>query len=663
MSNEKICTCNLPKSLIVREGEAGEAPAERFRRQARQEPRPPDVFQSRNHIAVIKRFLAFVFVMFVFLNNAVAEDSTTKIREGMRLFSAEQFDEASKSFAAAAESLEKAKSDKAAIAAFDEACALHRKGDLELARDRYLKAGLSQDKGLATSAHFNIGVIASEQARKLAGETPETVPADKRKEILDEIGRSIDSYRHCLELQPQHSQARHNLELLRQWTKYYSDRWREADLQKRRDETNLIQFLEYLVQAQLSLKDTSEGLGPNASPNSFAELKRVQEELRNEIPYLKDKIDSELRPKEKDAKSAAASSISSQDKEDIERGIGLLSSWADDAGTKMANAGKDLTKREATAAAENQQRAADQLDQIWDAVVPFHPLLANELAQQTQIAKQLTPPASNEVQKDLDDSSEKSEESENPQPLQKLEVNDQEWSQLLKKQERVLRKARLLRPKAESELSQVESQPESQPKVDDNTSIAPPTEGENAEAMPKVDPEAIKAGYQKAIELAPKAVEEMEAAVKQLGKRDRQLSATHAEEAHRILQEIQDAQPKNPEQDQQEQKKDQDKDQQQDNEQKKDKDQEKDKKGDEGKDKEEKNKNDEKKQDKQQDEKKDEDKKDQDKPTEKRQEPKVSQDRIEEALRRVREREQEKRERDRELRARVLGRVPVDKDW
>ena len=603
---------------------------------------------------------AVVLVQFLFSISAKADDSTAKIREGMRFYSAEQFEEASKSFATASESLEKAKSDKAAVAAFDEACALHRKGDIELARERYLKAGLSQDKSIATSAHFNIGVIASEQARKLAGEKPETVPADKRKEILGEISRSIDSYRHCLELQPQHVQARRNLELLRQWTKYYSDRWREADLQKRRDETNLIQFLEYLVQAQLSLKETSEGLGPNTSPNSFAELKRVQDELRDEIPYLKDKIDSELRPKEENPKSTSTNSTSAQDKENLERGISLLSSWADEAGAKMADAGKELMKREAKAAAEIQQRAADQLDQIWDAVVPFHPLLAAELAQQTQIAKQLTPPASNADQKDIDDSTEKLAEDENRQ--QKLAVIDQDWSHLLKQQERVLRKTRLLAPKAESELTQVESQP----KADETVNASPPAVDENPESQTKVDPEAIKAGYQKAIELAPKAVEEMEAAVKQLGKREHQLSATHAEEARRILQEIQDAQPKNPDQNQQDQNKDQNKDQKQDNEQNKDKnkDQDKEKKDEEGKDsKDDQKKPDEKKPDKPQDEKKDENKKDKDKQSDKRQEPKVSQDRIEEALRRVREREQEKRERDRELRARVLGRVPVDKDW
>ena len=179
-------------------------------------------------------------VLVAISNCAFADDSTSKVREGMKHYAAEQFEEAGKSFAAATEALEKAKSDKAAVAAFDEACALHRKGDLDLARDRYLKAGLSQDKGVATSAHFNLGVIASEQARRSAGENPESVPVDKRKEILGEVSKSIDSYRHCLELQPQHVPARRNLELLRQWSKYYTDRWREVDLQRRRNETNLM---------------------------------------------------------------------------------------------------------------------------------------------------------------------------------------------------------------------------------------------------------------------------------------------------------------------------------------------------------------------------------------------------------------------------------------
>ena len=572
-------------------------------------------------------------VVFVAFSNCVsADDPTNKIREGMRLYSAEQFEEASKSFAAATESFEKARSDKAAISAFDEACALHRNGNLELARERYLKAGLSQDKGIATSAHFNMGVIASEQARKLAGETPETVSADKRKEILSELSRSIDSYRHCLELQPRHGPARRNLELLRQWIKYHTDRWREADLQKRRDETNLIQFLEYLVQTQLSLKQTAEGFRSNTSPNAFAELKRVQEELRAEIPHLKDKIDLELRPKEDDPSRTSSNANLAQSNDDLERGIALLSGWADQADEKMVAAARELMKRDANAATDKQQRAAEQLDQIWDAVVPFHPLLAKELAEQTQIAKQLSLVAS-------------------------------PWSQLLEQQERVLRKTRLLSPKAKSELAQVENLPKAS-ETEKETQLG---EGDNTgSAASKVDPEAVKAGYQKALELAPKAVGEMESAIKLLGKRDRDQAATHTEEARRILNEIQDAQPKQPEQDQNDKNKDQDKNKPQDNDQQKDNDDEQKKKEDENKKSKDEEKNsDEQKQDRQQEEKKkdDEDKKDREKQAEQRPEPKVSKDKIEDALRRVREREQEKRERDRELRARVLGRVPVDKDW
>ena len=483
------------------------------------------------------------FLLIGFANSVLADDSASKVREGLRQYAAEQFDKASKSFAAATELLEKSKSDKAAVSAFDEACALHRKGDLELARDRYLKAGLSQDKEIATRAHFNLGLIASEQARKLAGETPDAVPADKRNEILGEIRKSIDSYRHCLELQPKHIAARRNLELLRQWTKYYTDRWREADLQKRRDETNLLQFLEYMMETQLAFSETVKGFRSNTSPNTFAEMKRLQSELREEIPYLKDKIDSDLRPKESDSQGAAPTTKDPKADEELERGITLLSGWADEAGSKMVSAERELAKREAIVAAENQQRAADQLDPIWDAVVPFQPLLTKELAEQTQIAKQLTPPTA-----PVEDAvSEPSNESEN-QP-KTLEVKDNEWPELLAKQERALRKTRLLAPKAEYELSQVESQP----KAGETANDTPPAAADpSTPAEPKVDPEAIKAGYQKALELAPRAVEEMQSAVKQIGKRDRSQAAIHAEEARRILKEIQDAQPKNPQPDQQE---------------------------------------------------------------------------------------------------------------
>ena len=86
------------------------------------------------------------------------------------------------------------------------------------------------------------------------------------------------------------------------------------------------------------------------SPNTFAELKRLQEELRDEIPYLKDKIDSDLRPKEDTTQQQCSAEFRCHDKanEELERGIALLSGWADEAGARWLPREKNLMKREAS---------------------------------------------------------------------------------------------------------------------------------------------------------------------------------------------------------------------------------------------------------------------------------------------------------------------------
>ena len=128
-----------------------------------------------------------------------------------------------------------------------------------------------------------------------------------------------------------------------------------------------------------------------------------------------------------------------------------------------------------------------------------------------------------------------------------------DWTELLAQQEKALRKTRLLAPKAQSELAQFESQPKPDEASEKDAPVGDAATGDESASngSQKIDPEAIKAGFQYAIEHAPTAVREMESAVKQISRRDREQAAVHAEEARRILQEIQDAQPKKPKQDQQ----------------------------------------------------------------------------------------------------------------
>src|SRR5262249_37646915 len=118
------------------------------------------------------------------------------LREGLRLYGRGDFAKARDRFAAAREQFDRNDAARAAIAAFDQACAAHRKGDAAQAKEWYLKAGLAHDKRLAAAAHFNLGTLAGEEARRLAGDHPETVAPDKRPEILDQLKAAVASFRH-----------------------------------------------------------------------------------------------------------------------------------------------------------------------------------------------------------------------------------------------------------------------------------------------------------------------------------------------------------------------------------------------------------------------------------------------------------------------------------
>ena len=664
-----------------------------------------------------------------------ADSAAANVRDGLNWYNKGDFDKAREKFAAAREQLDSRDAAKAAIAAFDQACALHRKGDIPAAREWYLKAGLAHDKTLAASAHFNLGTLSAQEAARLAGEKPEDVAPDKRPEILDQLKAAVASFRHCLDLQPEHVQARRDIELVRRWIKYYSDRWVARDREKRRQEMNLVAFLEFLIETQKVLRESVKALPEEASSDAFADPKQVQDELQEEIQPLKDKIKAELTPPPQAPAGGSSSSgnrIQQGVPPEVEQGITMLQGWAGAAGDKMASASHHLDERRGAPAATDQQAAIDELEKIWDAVIPFHALLARDLADQTGIARALAPepadettkppgaaspssgkaaepggarPATQESSKKTEQAAsvktappsqtEKSQEPRVTQPEPQdpsaaaagsrsiLASERQDLGPLTETEERTQRRTQLLKLKAEAELDRLAKSPpteaEVKPKTKSNAAEKDQSKDGDADQPQPIDPKLIKAGFQKAVELAPRAVEQMGRAVKSLKQKSPDTAFPPAEEARKILEEIQKAQPKDPKKEQEkkeQQKKDQEKKDQQDQEKK---DQEKkDQQDQEKKDQEKKDQDQEKKdqqkkdQDKQDQEKKDqEQKKKQDdqsqsgeqKKDRKGEQPQVSQDQIEDALRKVRERQQEKRERDRRMKARILGRVPVEKDW
>jgi len=482
-----------------------------------------------------------------------ADKPAEEVREGLRLYRQDAFDKARDHFAAAREQFDKGDAGKAAIAAFDQACAAHRKGDVASAREWYLKAGLAHDKGLAASAHFNLGTLAAEEARRLAGEHPETVAPDKRQEILDQLKGAVASFRHCLELQPEDSRARRDIELVRLWIKYYSDKWHEHDRQTRRQQTNLVAFLEFLIETQRALRESVKALTATVPADAFAELKQVQNELQEEILPLKEKIKAELAPEQ-----PAGASAPKANSRELEQGIALLQGWADAAGEKMQSAARQLDDRQAGPAAADQQSAIDELDKIWEAVIPFHALLARDLADQTLVARSLAPAPSADSKSGIDEPPDENKpDRDEAKPASKspsagtghaaLGTQREDLAPLTEIQERTLRRTQLLKLKAEAELARTEKSPppDAGQKGHDSSTGKDSPPGAGSHRSQPVDPQQLKAGFQKAIERTPRAVEQMERAVKSLKQKAPQAAYPPAEEARKILEEIQKAQPRN----------------------------------------------------------------------------------------------------------------------
>ena len=365
---------------------------------------------------------------------------------------------------------------------------------------------------------------------------------------------AVASFRHCLELQPDNSRARRDIELVRQWIKYYTDKWHAHDREKRRQETNLVAFLEFLIETQRALRESVKALPATAPADAFAELKRLQDELQEEITPLKEKIKTELTPQQPGGGSAPQGNSS-----ELEQGITLLQGWASAAGDKMSSAARQLDDRQAAPAAADQQSAIDELEKIWDAVIPFHPLLARDLADQTTdrpiprrrplppIRNRRTTSPSDENKPDRDETEPASKGPSAGTGHAALGTESEDLAPLTEIQERTLRRTQLLKLKAEAELARLEKPPPPDAGAEAGTTQPPEKtiRKDAGAAKPKpVDPKQIKAGYQKAIELAPRAVEQMERAVKSLKQKNRQAAYPPAEEARKILEEIQKAQPK-----------------------------------------------------------------------------------------------------------------------
>ena len=510
--------------------------------------------------------------------------------------------------------------------AFDRACAHAARGENDEAIELYRQSALARDRSLVVRSRYNLGSLAAGQATTLFGATPENAAPDVRTEGLDLLARAVGHYRGCLELDPKHEDARHNLEVIRLWIKQMRSVWQERDRQKQRDEMDLLAFLEIIRGRQRELRTTTKVLtGESDSPRRRQEVAMTasaQRELAEEIEPLKEKIAAAHEPKAAGAGNAPTGA-NSPPTPDAEKALELLTRWADDAYAAMDRSALELSERSLAEASRSQSEALTKLNEIQMGVAPFP-----NLVQQALGAQRLLVGHSESVVA--------SESDEEPET---------DFDELVWDQRRVARWSEVLPLKAQQMRETLAAQEATAEKNAGADPKGPNQEAGDAAKDAKEKIESFRASIEKAIELAPKAHELADEATGFLEQRQAKEALPIQKDVLKLLEEIAEPLPKEPQNQQKEQQQKEKNDKQKQDEPKKQ----------EGK--QDPKKKDEPKQDRNQPKKAADEKGKDRKPQS------LDREQAKSLLRKVRERERKRRDLKKRLQRRLYRPGTVDKDW
>ena len=519
-----------------------------------------------------------------------------RVKEGVQHYRAGDFKAADRAFADADVALPEDER-----IAYDRACVYAARGDADKAIELFRQAAMSRDAPLAAGSHYNLGCVAAAKARTIFGEKPEQATPEIRTEGLQSLASAITHYRDCLEIEPNHSRARRNLELLRLWIKHMQDTWAKLDREKQRDEMDLLAFLEMIEAEQTGLRQVAKQLDTQEeSPRrrqAIKQIKTEQDRLADEIEPLKAKIEQALQPP---AAAPGQPAAKPPDPEQMKQASAALNDMADRTRTAMLKASDRLDDQELPDAVGGQTEALDALNEIYSVIAPFQHVLQKATANEDRLVNSSKAIVDQPEEADSDD------------------ARPTDYPELARDQRRVEGWSEILPMKADAELKRLEAAPSapSSPKV---VPVVPGTDPEQAEQAK----DALKKSLEKAKELGPKIQDLCDEAAISLEKEDAGAALPKQEEALKLLKEIAESLPKQPQQNQ-----NQNDQQQQD---------------------------DQKKQPKQQPSDSDQQQQ------QRRQDP--SRQQAEAVLRKVREREREHREIQKKLGRYLRGGIVVDKDW
>lgn len=519
--------------------------------------------------------------------------------------------------------------------------ALHRKGELKDAADRYGGASAGGDASATAVARYNLGSLAVDRAREILGAVPEEAQGDAREQGVAEIEQAIAQFRATLKLQPEHLDARHNLELLRVWLKYIRDAWRQRDEQRESNENDLVTLLETFLKEQAGLRsELDEQRRQDPSPRRDGLLLKqaeTQRDLARRVALLPPKVEELIASQAGGAAAGPGGPGSSgapagPDPAQLEAVQQQMLALVDTAVSGMNSAADLLEGAEPDAAVAGQKLAHESLDTLWSSVAPFDRVLRRAIDLEEGVVEATAPHA------------EALPGSAGPDALESA------W--LIENQDRVGALAPLLELHAEQTLPQLDQMLESPPELSEGGE----EEDEQRAQLEKMVQQTadLKKAMEKALENAPLIPELARAASQALGEGGHPAALESEEEILRLLREIAELMPEQEQEQQgdpdQDQQGDQDQDQQQEDQEEQEGEQDEEKKDQEQKD-------GEQDQEQQEQDGQQEEQESEEKPGE------LSKEQVQQMIQQALDREKEYKDKKKELQKLLAVPVRVEKDW
>ena len=473
------------------------------------------------------------------------------VREGIRQFSTGDFKAARSAFSAAAD----ADPDEATIV-FDRACAEAASAEYDKAHELFQQSSLARDIGLAVASHYNLGCLAAQQAKVTLGDDPTAASPTQRAQAMSHLLAAVGHYRDCLDLDPRHADARHNLELIRLFIKHIQSLWEQRDREQAHDDMDLLEFLSMIEQKQQSLRKATVQLnGPSDSPQrrqAADETEQGQRTLQEEIEPLQEKIRQLFASPAPSSPTGSSPGPTGADQ--AQQAEHLLLKLAAEAGDRMLKAAGQMDDGSFAAATQYQRDVLDRLHQIYMVVAPFPEVLQRAIREEKSLVGEAASRAGNDSPGSggsegavlpPDPSADAAEPTAPPDaatadkdaahaaPVGAKDPPD--FAELSWQQSRVTDWSRMLTLKAQSQLAAMEEQPTArqQDHPAPNQSSAP--DGTPPDAEPRA---ALRESWERATKLGPQAEQRSASAVNHLQDEDLAAALPDQQETLRLLQEI-----------------------------------------------------------------------------------------------------------------------------